>query len=337
MRRVILAFWAPAIALVAVAACSTTQPATVDPGPTKVPPSPIFLWKASGAGQPGTAYLLGSVHVRRDDVPLDEAIWSALQASDIVLAELSEAEKSNSALAAQLVFRLGILPTGQTLSSQLDPALNSLLETRAKELNVPVLMFNNMRPWLAALTLISTKLMRDKYDPNSGIDAIVMQRAKEKGAPAAGLETLEQQLSMFATMSPKLQIDLLKDALRGLDPALEGETEQIFAAYQTGDATTLAKQMFGVRYEQPEFESLYRTVFDDRNLAMTSSITGYLKKPQTVFIVAGVGHMLGDVGIPQLLADRGFVVEPVAPQGRPNQPAAPASAPAKPAASQPSP
>ncbi|MNJ00321.1 TraB family protein [compost metagenome] len=48
----------------------------------------------------------------------------------------------------------------------------------------------------------------------------------------------------------------------------------------------------------------------DRNIAMTDKIEGYLKgqKSSVYLIVVGAAHMAGDIGIVNLLEEKGFTV-----------------------------
>ena len=50
---------------------------------------------------------------------------------------------------------------------------------------------------------------------------------------------------------------------------------------------------------------------DDRNYGMAEAAAGYLRSGDTVFMAVGTGHLVGDVGLIQLLQDAGFTAERV--------------------------
>jgi hypothetical protein len=59
--------------------------------------------------------------------------------------------------------------------------------------------------------------------------------------------------------------------------------------------------------------SFYASFFWRRNAAMAARLVELARDGKTRFVVLGAGHMLGEQGIPALLAQRGFVVERVMP------------------------
>ncbi len=308
------------MAALALAGCASGRSTT--PTAALVPPSKIFLWQFSKDGLPGRGYLLGSVHVRKPDAALDEAVWTALDKADITVGELSIQSKSQAAAQSQFVMQQGMLPEGQTLAQLIEPETYALLKKRTAELKLPLIMFERMRPWLASLTLIVTKLALENYKADAGVDQVIDRRSAELNLENRGLETSEQQLRLFSDLPSDLQNELLRDALLDLAPERQGETHEIFEAYRKGDVARMEALMFDGRGSKPRHEPLYRRIYDDRNLAMTSSITTYMKEPKTFFIVVGAGHLIGDQGVPQLLANRGFRVDPVAAKGLRPPPAA---------------
>jgi uncharacterized protein YbaP (TraB family) len=47
----------------------------------------------------------------------------------------------------------------------------------------------------------------------------------------------------------------------------------------------------------------------DRNRNMTKKIASYLRSGGCVFVVVGAGHLVGELGIVELLRKEGFTVE----------------------------
>ena len=73
-------------------------------------------------------------------------------------------------------------------------------------------MMNRLEPWLAAMTIMNVQMQALGYSPEHGIDTHFMQRAVTDGKPVLGLETLEEQISLFDSMSPESQRQLLAPA-----------------------------------------------------------------------------------------------------------------------------
>jgi hypothetical protein len=54
---------------------------------------------------------------------------------------------------------------------------------------------------------------------------------------------------------------------------------------------------------------LFRKLFDERNIKMTSKIQGYLNSGGTYFVIVGSGHLIGERGVVELLKAKGYEVE----------------------------
>ena len=94
---------------------------------------------------------------------------------------------------------------------------------------------------------------------------------------------------------------------------LRQETVDLFEAWERGDEARLEELLFRPLTEEPEFASLYERLFFERNRKMSEKLGELASDGRTRFVVLGAGHMLGDRGIPALLAGRGFEVEPLPP------------------------
>ena len=83
--------------------------------------------------------------------------------------------------------------------------------------------------------------------------------------------------------------------------------QRIQAAYVAGDPNALQK----VLDEQDDVgsKSLEKKLLDDRNIAMTGKMDEYLKGRESVFVVVGAAHIIGDKGIAKQLRDKGYKVE----------------------------
>jgi len=54
---------------------------------------------------------------------------------------------------------------------------------------------------------------------------------------------------------------------------------------------------------------LFRKLFDERNIKMTSKIEGYLNAGGSYFVIVGAGHLIGERGMVELLKSKGYIVE----------------------------
>jgi hypothetical protein len=134
-------------------------------------------------------------------------------------------------------------------------------------------------------------------DPTLGVDRQLLASGKE----ALGLESFEQQFALFDSLPLAEQDDLLVavaheaagDPARGLVLWLAGDMEGLAALGQAG--------MLG----DPE---LREALLDGRNRQWVEQVIPLIEGDRAPFVAVGAAHMLGDGGLPTLLAGRGYAV-----------------------------
>lgn len=258
------------------------------------------MWEVTDGG--GTVYLLGSIHVLRPEVyPLDDAIYQAFDASDVAAFELHL--DSVEAAAPQMVAR-GMYQDGRTLAGVLPADLHAELEEHLQALGVPVQAVAGMEPWLVALTVSALTMQRAGFETAQGVDRHFFDRAKSAGKRITSFETMEQQINVFDTMSEAEQVAFLRSTLDDLDDVadmLDDATE----LWKRGDAEAIAEMMTESMEEQP---NLRQRLLDDRNQAWVPQIEALLRSGDTATIIVGMGHLIGDGSVIDLLRTRGHSV-----------------------------
>ena len=66
-----------------------------------------------------------------------------------------------------------------------------------------------MKPWLATVQLSVQALVKQGYKPDSGVETVLTEAAKDTGKPLRFLETGEEQLRFFADMPQEDQVEFL--------------------------------------------------------------------------------------------------------------------------------
>lgn len=262
---------------------------------------PVFAWRAQiGAS---TLHLLGSVHVARSDLyPLDPRIEAPFAASDVLVLELALDESAQMA-AARRMLELGQLEPGKRLPDVVAPETWQLLvDTQARQ-GQNVFGLRGFRPWFVAITLTTRALEREGFSAEHGIDEH-FRRAAEGNKRIEALETVDDQLSLFASLSPQAEEQLLRQTLEEID-AYGGELDAAFRLWSSGDAGGIDRLL--VASMQTEYPDLFQRLFSDRNRAMTERLLELAKVPGHYFVVVGAGHLVGSTGILALLAARGIV------------------------------
>jgi uncharacterized protein YbaP (TraB family) len=281
----------PALADNHAATETAAAPATTGTGPA--------LWKV--ADEDTTIYLFGTVHVLPKELEwYDATIATALKGSDMIVTEI-KMDKASEAELQELSMKLGLLPPGTTLRSLLTPEQTATYEAGLAKLGAPPEAFEPVKPWLAGLTLSLLPLMQQGYDPNSGVEKILLAKAGTK--PQGALETAEFQLGIFDNMPTEAQVAFMMEAVEGMDE-IKPMLDRMVAEWAEGDAAELANIMNEGMTDPAVAEALLYS----RNANWAEWIDTRLDEPGTVFIAVGAGHLAGAKSVQDYLAQKGITV-----------------------------
>lgn len=263
------------------------------------------LWVVKDADT--TIYLFGTVHLMPKDADWHyPALDHALADSSTLYIEVTDDDPASM---AALVLRHGMDP-GHPLSSQLSPSEAHRLSVLANKTGVPGGMqtLNMMRPWMAALTLAVTPLLKAGLAPEQGVDKQLKASMLGAGKPVLGLETAEQQIRFLADMPRAVELALLRSTMRDADKGPIKLTALI-DAWKAGDADTIARiGNDDIRKLEPR---LYQLLLVQRNEAWATKIATMLQQPGVVFIAVGAAHLAGPDSVQAHLEQLGLPVEQV--------------------------
>jgi len=149
--------------------------------------------------------------------------------------------------------------------------------------------------------------------PKTGqfLDMVLYSRAKSAGKSIFGLETVEEQISIFEDTPIADQIQMIKESLDFL-PELPQRFEAMIVKYLAGDLKgIMASVEQEMKAGDPEVaERFYRRLNQERNLRMMEGIIPRLGEGNA-FIAVGALHLAGSEGLLQLLEQRGYTVQAI--------------------------
>jgi uncharacterized protein YbaP (TraB family) len=246
-----------------------------------------------------TIYLFGTIHVLKPGMTwFDEAVKTAFDRSQQVVLELVMPDPAKM---QSLVMATGVSPTGPTLTEQI-PATKRAAYTKAvTDLGLPANAFDRFRPWLAATNLSIAPLSKLGYDSANGPEQVITAAAKAAGKPVIGLETAEQQLGYFGSLSQGAQMDFLSSTIDEL-PKLETTMATMVDEWARGDPEALARDMNDSLKDSPE---VAKVLLIDRNRHWAKWVAERMKTPGTVFVAVGAGHLAGKDSVQAQLAKLG--------------------------------
>ncbi|MEO6081253.1 MAG: TraB/GumN family protein [Steroidobacteraceae bacterium] len=261
------------------------------------------FWEVSG--KHNTVYLLGSVHVLSNtDRALPAVADAAYLDAESIVEEL-DVFAAASEMSGGAALSLQTLPEGQMLAAVLGPELHARLQKAAAPLHIDTDFLTRMQPWFVAMMITQARLTQGGFNATDGVDFQIALRAQRDRKPLRGLETAVEQLSLFAAMSLADQREFLRATLDESDIA--AQVAEIAAVWRRGDLKRLESLLRQGAEESPEF---FKALTTDRNLRWLPQIEAMLADPKDDYlVVTGALHMVGDMGMVELLRRKGYKVE----------------------------
>ena len=260
------------------------------------------LWSITSSHN--TVYLLGSIHVlKQENYPLHANIYRAFDAASHLVFEVN-LDDTSSPLSQLSSLRKGMYTDGQTLQDALSPKNYDLTKSKLANRGYSMEMFKLMKPWMLASTITILELQKLGFETVHGIDQHFFERAKAEGKTVEGLETVEYQLNLFDSLSPKTQEQFLLQTLGEID-MLEQQTHQLVESWTHGRVTGLEVMLENMQ----EFPEVYEALITKRNLDWLPHVESYLQNNEPYMVVVGTLHLLGEKGLLAMLTKKGYVIQ----------------------------
>jgi uncharacterized protein YbaP (TraB family) len=128
---------------------------------------------------------------------------------------------------------------------------------------------------------------------------------KEKDMELKGLETIQEQMGVFDSIPYKVQAEMFKKTMYGIDSAKQTFKEMV-DLYKTKDVDKLYRMSIG----DDDFGKYEDVLLNKRNNNWISRMAKEMKVMPTFFAV-GAGHLGGRNGVIALLRKKGYKVSPV--------------------------
>jgi uncharacterized protein YbaP (TraB family) len=265
------------------------------------------MWRVTDADS--EIYLFGTFHILPPSLNWTTAKFdAAMTGTPITMTEADTDSPEAQAKMAALVQELGLNPPGVTLSSQLGPKRAKAFGQIAQQIGLPMAALEPMRPWLALLSLAVGVMQSQGYSSEAGAEAVILDRAAAQEDKIAHLETAEFQIRALASLSNE---EWLADFERSLEQLadFEGFSKRSLEAWRTGDLTSIDKEMIGpMRDAAP---GAYKTLMVDRNTNWVGRIEEIMSGSDDYFIAVGAGHLIGEDGVIEMMARKGYAIERV--------------------------
>lgn len=249
-------------------------------------------------------YLLGSVHLLPDNINwYGGSIEQIVNDADEVVFEVHLTPEKESR-STQIVLANGIFQNGDTLNNHLEPEEYETLISLAQSYGIPGSAISSFKPWYASIVLSVSAIVKQGWNPNSGVDKSIEKIAAVQNKTISELETVEFQMSTLYDHPLDVQAAMLKDTLVQLKD-INAVTLEMVDAWASGDA-----ERMNVAFLEPMKlqEEIYEKLVLQRNSNWIPVIEKLFAKDQVTLVVAGVAHFIGDDGVIGMLEEKGYKV-----------------------------
>ncbi len=260
---------------------------------------PSSVWAAEKDGH--TIYLAGTIHLLREkDYPLPDVFEQAYKDSSKLIFELPPNSEGNGEIVLRMR-KLGTYPEGAQLADQLSADTLKRVQEWSDKNDYPMSAITRYRPWFLSLTIAAIEYQALGAESGRGLDAWFEKRAAADKNPGAGLETVEYQLTLFASLPDKMQEQLLLQTLSET-ATMKKDYEDMIASWRGGDMEKLQEFLYR---DADKFPELMQEFLVKRNITWVAPLMNYLEKGERVMVLVGAGHLGGKTGLLELLKAQG--------------------------------
>lgn len=256
-----------------------------------------------------TVYLYGTVHLLKPEVTWRApSLEDALSKADTLVLEADVSSPESQAGMQKLVMEYGVFSDGQTLTGLLEEDDEALVSAALEAKQIPLQAVDQMKPWMVGLQLGMMQIMEAGYDPQSGVETILIAEAAKGNKKLAYLETAETQIKTLGGAPIDEQVQGLMATLSTMELG-EEYLDTLVAEWADGDVKGIGAMManpaaFGT-------QAAYDALLTTRNRNWVPTIKALLEEPGTKFVAVGAGHLAGPDSVVKMLKDEGIKVKVV--------------------------
>jgi uncharacterized protein YbaP (TraB family) len=279
----------------------------------KIPNNTGLFWRIEKDGI-APSWLLGTIHVPGPGLTdFRPAIRSAFGQSDRLVLESSEIFGAGQLQLAAEVAKLARYPDdNQSFDATFTEEEKEALGTMTAAVGMPYFVARHFKPWFLALSLaIPPCTQLAVMQGELGVDAALREAAIADGKPVIGLETKDEQIDAIKSLE---QAGVGSEQLRQIatlgPKAIEDQIATQIALYleeRPALIVSLGLHLPEFNMDAEDFPKVETLLIHDRNLRFHDRLRPLLEQGGT-FVAVGAMHLVGKVGLIELLRASGYAV-----------------------------
>ncbi len=264
-----------------------------------------LLWEISKPNSKHVSYLYGTIHIiPQDSFFVLPQLNRVIKKTDRLVLEMDLDEAMANPFALYLEIQQSFsMPEGQHYTDLFTASeLEEIKESVKKTSMVSADNLDQYSPMLLSMMMESSGCDDKASAKTTSYEMYLTKRYKDNFRPITGLETLDDQLGFFASISLKEQAEYLLASIRSKETNCDKMSELV-AAYRRQDLEKLLDDS-GVFSGESSIASV---LLDDRNTRWVPLIKK-LSKKESILVAVGAGHLPGPKGLIAQLREAGYTV-----------------------------
>lgn len=269
-----------------------------------------LLWKVSDENS--SVWLFGSIHFADSSFyPLPSEIENAFRNSTALAVEMDISDSETQEKTAEEFLKEGMFTDGRTLKDVLPDSLWKTLDSISTTLGMKTENFLPMRPWMAATLIASAAIASTGIQQELGIDMVMLDSAYAQGKEIIALETPEEQVESLSKSEGSEETDgiaYLESTFREYSK-LNQMIKEVISAWKRADVVSLQKSLSADQNMNESEKRLNERMFNQRNKKIKKEILNFLENDKQVFVVVGVGHLILENNLLEMLSENGLKIQ----------------------------
>lgn len=259
-----------------------------------------LLWMVTKEDSKDTSFVFGTMHlIKKDYFFFPDLLKKLIKSSDKVVLEIGD--EINNPLKAMTLLRL---EEGQSMFDFFDEKqTDSIIIWAEEDLGMKEEMFRATFGKMKPFALVSLASAEDMMKDSESYEQTIMKIQKEAEVELAGLETLEEQMSIFDDMSNEEQATMVMDAIRG-DKKAEKQLDDMLRLYTSQNIDSMYLMVHEEGDVMADNEMQFLT---ERNQKWIPRMAEMMEGNQ-IFFAVGAAHLGGPEGVLELLRREGYTV-----------------------------
>lgn len=258
-----------------------------------------LLWKIEGKQFTNPVYIFGTMHLISEEAYyFPKKLEKLIAKSDEVVLEIAEIDANATNLSAL------ILEEGSMLDDFNQAQKDSIFSWIEVELHLSEEDFTKAFGKFKPIVLVQLAAQKNVGFNAKSYEKEIAAIAEKKNVRITGLETIDQQIGFFDSLSQQATTKMVMESIRhSHDDSL---TTLMESYYKGQNIDELYELIHNSASSISEHESIF---LEQRNINWIKAIEKM--EDQQLFIAVGAGHLGGPQGLIRLLREKGFTLTPI--------------------------